>query len=166
MSQVSRFLIDLPIRNEWSHVDLLRVTVQNCLTLLFSETEGCEAVAMVAGELLENAVKYGDWTGVSQVLRVSVEGEGKLLRVMVENPVRREGEDVKELLRVIAMLGASSSREEREEAYRARLIELAASDELSSSRLGLLRIAYEGNCTLRAKILENGNLCTTAEMQI
>src|SRR5262249_4675535 len=57
------FSIDLPIRSDWANVDLLRTSVQNCFTAVFSEVDGCQALAMVTGELLENAIKYGDWSG-------------------------------------------------------------------------------------------------------
>ena len=56
-----RFSIDLTVRNEWRNVDLLRTSVQNCFIAVFADLDGCHAIAMVTGELLENALKYGDW---------------------------------------------------------------------------------------------------------
>jgi hypothetical protein len=43
-----------------------------------------------------------------------------------------------------------------EDAYRARLLEIAASPGADGSRLGLVRVAYEAGCTLRAEI--DGNV--------
>ena len=43
------FSIDLPVRSEWSNVDLLRTSVQNCFTAVFSDIDGCQALAMVSG---------------------------------------------------------------------------------------------------------------------
>src|SRR6188472_1509324 len=57
------FSIDLTVRNEWKNIDLLRTSVQNCFIAVFADLDGCHAIAMVTGELLENALKYGDWTG-------------------------------------------------------------------------------------------------------
>src|SRR5215813_2600312 len=62
------FSIDLPVRSEWSNVDLLRTSVQNCFTAIFSDIEGCHALAMVTGELIENPVKDGDHNA-QEVLR-------------------------------------------------------------------------------------------------
>ena len=59
------FAIDLPIRNEWSNVDLVRSSIENCFSAVFHDLDGCRTIAIVAGELLENAVKYGDWSAES-----------------------------------------------------------------------------------------------------
>ena len=50
------------------------------------------------------------------------------------------------------------------EAYRAKLLELAQSPiQPHVSGLGLVRIAYEGNCTIRADVTES-TVCVTADM--
>lgn len=54
------FSIDLPVRSEWANVDLLRVSVQDCVTAVFGDIAGCRSLAMVTGELIENAIEYGD----------------------------------------------------------------------------------------------------------
>src|SRR5712691_5688462 len=83
------FSIDLPVRSEWANVDLLRTSVQNCFTAIFNDIEGCHALAMVTGELIENAVKYGDWTGPDeQRFRLRECGAGRSAHVMVENPAQ------------------------------------------------------------------------------
>ena len=56
------FSIDLTVRNEWKNIDLLKTSVQNCFIAVFADLDGYHAIAMVTGELLENALKYGDWT--------------------------------------------------------------------------------------------------------
>ena len=63
MADNFNFSIDLPVRSEWANVDMLRLSVQNCVTTMFSDIEGCRSLAMVTGELIENAIKYGDWHG-------------------------------------------------------------------------------------------------------
>jgi hypothetical protein len=151
------FTIDLPVRSEWSNVDLLRTSVQNCFTAVFSDIDGCQALAMVTGELLENAIKYGDWSGAEGgEFRLRVWGQGgagRIAHVSVANPVRGDGPHVREVLATLAWLATFPSAKE---AYRAKLLEIAASpDDLNASRLGLVRIAYEGNCTLRAEVAGN-----------
>src|SRR6266567_3232617 len=72
------FFIELPLASEWSSVDLIRTSVQNCLTAIFRDLDGCHVVAMITGELLENAVKYGDWSADSRRFRLRVNGsQGK-----------------------------------------------------------------------------------------
>jgi hypothetical protein len=149
-----QFAIDLPVRREWSNIDLLRMSVQSCFTAVFSDIEGCRTLAMVAGELLENAVKYGDWSGVSGVddqrFRLRVWGKGRAAQVSVENPVRRGDSHAEEVLRTLGWLRGFPSAGD---AYRAKLLEIAASREPARSKLGLVRVAYEGNCQLTAELV-------------
>jgi hypothetical protein len=160
------FSIDLPIRSDWANVDLLRTSVQNCFTAVFSDIDGCQALAMVTGELLENAIKYGDWSraeGGDFRLRVWGEngsGTERTAHVCVENPVQADGGHVRDLL---AMLEWIASFPSATDAYRAKLLEIAEGQgDIDASRLGLVRIAYEGNCRLHAE-LSNGMLRVTAD---
>jgi hypothetical protein len=151
------FSIDLPIRSDWANVDLLRTSVQNCVTAVFSEVDGCQALAMVTGELLENAIKYGDWSGADGGdFRLRVWGEtgrgpaGANAHVSVENPVLPDDPHVGALLSTLAWIATFPSVRD---AYRAKLLEIAESaGELDQSGLGLVRIAYEGNCALSAEV--------------
>lgn len=157
------FSIDLPVRSDWANVDLLRTSVQNCFTAVFSDIDGCQALAMVTGELLENAIKYGDWTasaGDGGAFRLRVWGESgrggheaHSAHVSVESPVKPDGEHVADLLATLQWIGSFPSARE---AYRAKLLEIAAdTGDTLRSRLGLVRIAYEGNCTLHAELHGN-----------
>ncbi|HET9625656.1 MAG TPA: hypothetical protein VFP84_30030 [Kofleriaceae bacterium] len=161
------FSIDLPVRSEWSNVDLLRTSVLNCFAAIFSDVEGCRALAMVTGELVENAIKYGDWSGLAglddQRFRLRVWGEGHDAHVSVENPVKRGDHNAEEVLRTLGWLRTFSSPAE---AYRARLLDIAAAGpEPSHSKLGLVRIAYEGNCRLTAELVR-GVLHVQAELTV
>lgn len=161
------FSIDLPIRGDWANVDLLRTSVQNCFTAVFSDIDGCQALAMVTGELLENAIKYGDWSpaggGDGGSFRLRVWGEtarpgqpGHNAHVQVENPIRPAGKDDPHVAAMLQTLEWIKTFPSAKEAYRAKLLEIAAArDEASPSRLGLVRIAYEGSCTLHAEITDN-----------
>jgi hypothetical protein len=145
------FNIDLPVRSEWKNVDLLRSSVQNCLTTILSDSDGCHAIAMIVAELLENAIKHGDWSDESPSsipafrLRVWSEGNNRAL-VSVENPITPQA--VANLQGILDSIRAAGSADE---AYRARLLEVAANPQAGVSGLGLVRVAYEGNCTLRAE---------------
>jgi hypothetical protein len=161
------FSIDLPVRSEWANVDILRTSVQNCFAAIFSDIDGCRALAMVTGELIENAIKYGDWSALGgledQRFRLRVWGEGHRAHVSVENPVRRGDKHAEEVLRTIGWLRTFASTSD---AYRARLLEIAGgSREPGDSKLGLVRIAYEGNCKLTAELVR-GVLHVQAELTV
>jgi hypothetical protein len=160
-----RFSIDLPVRNEWQNIDLIRTSVQNCFTAVFSDLDECRALSMVTGELLENAMKYGHWSraGAPQHFRLRVQNEGGKLQVIVENPIAPDDPSVERLLGTLRKIESFPSAEA---AYRARMLEIAsASDELETSRLGLVRVAYEGGCRLSARI-DGGTLTMIAEMSL
>ena len=158
------FSIDLPVRSEWANVDLLRTSVQNCFTAIFSDIEGCHSLAMVTGELIENAIKYGDWTGSDeQRFHLRVWGEGRSAHVSVENPVQSGGDNAAEVLRTLGWMRGFASPIE---AYRAKLLEIAEADRATgNSKLGLVRIAYEGNCLLSAELVR-GILRVQAELTV
>jgi hypothetical protein len=159
------FSIDLPVRSEWSNVDQLRASVQNCFTAIFSAVAGCHSLAMVTGELLENAIKYGDWTGVDeQRFRLRVWGHGRSAHVAVENPVDQGDDHAREVMKTLDWMRGFASPID---AYRAKLLEVAAAADRDpgASKLGLVRIAYEGNCTLTAE-LARGVLKVEAQMVV
>ena len=71
------FRLELPLQPEWQNVDLLRLAILNCLHAVFGDPELSESVGIVTSELLENAIKYGDWGhGKSRFLLLTVCGGG------------------------------------------------------------------------------------------
>jgi hypothetical protein len=142
------FSIDVPIRNEWANIDLLLTSVKYCFAAMFSDVDGCQTMAMVTGELLENAIKYGDWSGRDRTFRFQVSGEGKQARVVVENPVSDVGETVRTIESTLVWIRGFPSAEE---AYRARLLEAATAKDSGVSKLGLVRIAHQGGCKLHVE---------------
>jgi hypothetical protein len=158
------FAIDLPARNEWSNVEVLRTSVLSCFTAMFRDVERCQALAMITGELLENAVKYGDWARERSHFRLRVWGAEGAAHVQVENPIAPESKHLARLLETISWLKGFPTAEE---AYRARLLEIAASTTGGGEgTLGLARVAYEGSCTLAAKVDPPGVLCVTADLTV
>jgi hypothetical protein len=157
------FDIDVPVRSEWSNVDLLITSVENCFTAMFADVEGCHALAVVTGELLENAIKYGDWSGGHAVFRLHVSGLDKNASITVENPVSEDSSQVERLFAALKWLEGFSSADE---AYRARLLEIANTPPGEGmSGLGLARIAYEANCKLHAE-RDRGRVRVTARLAL
>ena len=152
------FSIDLTVRNEWKNVDLLRTSVQNCFVAVFADLDGCHAIAMVTGELLENALKYGDWTTADRAqFRLRVHGREGNIEVSVQNPLRANDQNAAALMQSLEWL---SSYPTPDQAYRARMLQIAQED-LEASKLGLVRIAAEGNCRISARV-DNGTVTVTA----
>jgi hypothetical protein len=156
------FFIELPIHSEWKSIELIRASVQNCLTAAFPKGDASHLVAMIAGELLENAVKYGNWSGDKKSFRLRIRGSSEDAVITVANPVATDDANVDEVLRTIRWLETTASPAD---AYRAKLMEIAsaADMDLARSGLGLARIAYEGNCRLHANLVEDV-LHVTAEV--
>ena len=158
------FSLDLPVRNEWKNVELLRTSVENCFQAVFADLDGKTAISMVTGELLENALKYGDWESADaqRAFRLRVEGDRARAVVTVQNPVKPGDPGLREVLDTVAWIRTFKSPGD---AYRARLLEIAQADGDAASRLGLVRVAYEGNCTVEATV-DGGTLTVTARMQL
>jgi hypothetical protein len=148
------FRIEVPIRPEWRNVDLLRTSILSCLAAVFQSDDLCHTVSMVAGELIENAIKFGEWNSDQSSFRLHVHGDDEELAVEVSNPCPN-AEGPQRVEAIIRQLGEFSSPKE---AYTARLRELGEMPMGGKeSRLGLLRIAYEGGCSLQA-LTDPGNV--------
>jgi hypothetical protein len=158
------FSIDLTVRNEWKNIDLLRTSVQNCFTAVFADLDGCHAIAMVTGELLENALKYGSWSAVDRAMfRLRVTGGDQNVEIAVQNPLKADDPHGATLRKSIEWINSFAKPEA---AYRARMLQIAQEDtEGAPSRLGLVRIAFEGNCRL-AMAVDRGIVTVTATLNL
>ena len=136
------FSIDLPVRNDWRNVDLMRASIQSCFTAVFRDLDGCHAMSMVTGELLENAMKYGHWGESEQVFRLRITGDSSHATIVVENPASRASGHVDRLQQAIDWIRSFPNPRD---AYRARLREIADAEVGQTRQLGLVRVAYEGN---------------------
>lgn len=139
-----RFTIDVPVRSRWSDIDRVRGSVQECLRAVFNEMGPVDALAMTTGELLENAVKYGDWGAGDGVFRLSISGTRSAATVVVANPVA----DQAHVDEVRAALDFLATHDDAGAAYRARLVDVARGPRGAGGGLGLLRVAYEGGARL------------------
>lgn len=157
-----RFAIDVPVRNRWENVELLRITIEHCLAAMLIEVERREALVMITGELLENAIKYGDWSSGDSTFRLSVFGDDSSGTVTVENPVGLEDDGPRTVLEAIRWIESFSSTEE---AYHAKLLELASKPRGARRGLGLVRVVHEGDCRLEAEHAER-SLRVTARIRL
>ena len=160
--QPFQFSIDLPVLNHWRNVDLLLTSVQNCFVAVFADVDGCNAIAMVTGELVENAVKYGYWSGEDKHFRLRIDGRRGAVTVQVENPVDPSNPQIGKLEATLRWIAEFPSTEA---AYRAKMIEIASRPGVSSG-FGLVRCAYEGSSVLRTELIEGNALRVVAEMTL
>ena len=142
------FHLELPLRQEWEAIEPLRNGVTACLRAVFRDLAVCEALAMVAGELLENAVKFGDrGPRADQGFGLSVRGDERGVEIEVSNPVDTSSKAVALLLAEISRIGHAVSAQE---AYLDAMRRVALRG--GGSGLGLARIAHEGGCDLSATV--------------
>jgi hypothetical protein len=160
--ELPQFQIKLPIGAQWRNIELIRSAILNCVAVLFADGELDQSVGMVVGELLENAIKYGDWEhGGTRSVTLRVTGNEHKVWVEVSNPVAGEHQSVRTFFEVIQRLTSYSSPQEAYEASLQRVI--TAENAATQSRLGLARIIYEANAKLAAECLD-GVLCVHAEV--
>jgi hypothetical protein len=155
-----QFSIDLPVLSHWRNVDLVLTSVQNCFVAVFADIDGCNAIAMVTGELVENAVKYGYWSGHDKHFRLRIHGRRGAATIQVENPVDPIDPQIHSLEDTLRWIAEFPNTET---AYRTKMLEIASRPGVSSG-FGLVRCAYEGSSVLRAELIDGNALRVVAEM--
>ena len=108
------------------------------------------AASMVASELLENAIKYGEPVPESPDIRFVFTKSESVYRIVVSNGVL-PGRNVERLLERI---DAINKTEDRSSLYLARLQELLDNPSQVSG-LGIYRIGFEGGFDLECSYLTN-----------
>jgi hypothetical protein len=148
---VAPLALSLVVRPEWAHAEALRTAVAAVVQAATGDREAAANAGMVACELAENAIKYGDWsraTGFGFHFTLGVEGGA----LEVVSPYDAASGAIDRLERVLRSVQEHSAKG----AYMQRLAEIA--DKRGEiGRLGLLRIAHELGATIVANV-ESGNL--------
>lgn len=143
-----RVSLDLFAQNDWANVERLRAAVERCFLAATGDAETASAAAVITAELGENALKYGHWSGPATTFRLKITGEGQAITLVVESPWSAD-RSIADLLDTLGRLAAAPTPRE---AFQARMREIdAAGGGSGTSRLGLLRLAYETGCTLRVE---------------
>jgi hypothetical protein len=117
------------------------------------------ALAMVARELLENAVKYGDPASAAP-MRLTVDVGADEIVIEVTNPVAPDDAQLQRFDRAVQWIRGF---QDPFEAYVERLkLVSAESYRGGQSGLGLTRIAYEARCLVDFWVDEAGTLAVSA----
>jgi hypothetical protein len=154
---VRAFVLELPLRREWSGLQAVRAAVDACLGAAIDDGDTRRALAMVAGELIDAAVAHAAWSEdalAARPYRVRLASEGDEVTVSVESPSRPGDPAVERLVEEVRRLAESDSPEQ---AYVDRLRLLAAGVDRAEAVL-LARVLYEGGCELSAELATDGLL--------
>jgi anti-sigma regulatory factor (Ser/Thr protein kinase) len=145
--QKPRLELVVPLPEDWEAVDLVRASVLTWLRVCFPGSDAVEPLAMVVAELLENAVKFGDWKDPARrSLELSVRSNGERMEVVVSSPTALDDPNLRAL---VAELDRIERAPSSQEAYLERVRRLALA---GAGGLGLARIAHEGGCLLSAEV--------------
>ena len=128
------------------------------------DTDESYGLAMTASELLENAIKYGDWKRApDERIALRAEVHGRIASVEVEGPVADDPDALRRLDEQIQWVRGFQSPFD---AYVVRLKQLSSQTwREGESGLGLIRIAYEARCILDFYVTPGGRLSMSAVYQ-
>lgn len=153
------------INPSWDEIERVRDITCRFLKENKMKDDVIDAIIMVIGELLENAIKYGHYKQDKETIPYSIMLNTKTITVEVKNPVdENDDENLKKLDRMIQWIRGYQNPFE---SYVEKLREVSARplDDISSG-LGLTRIAYEGQAILDFYALDNGTISVSAVYQI
>ena len=157
--------LKISIQPEWDQLESVRVQAHT-----FLEDNGLMAnlihsLVMVVSELMENSIKYGNFSSPDNRVEVSLGFYKNSIMVEVSNPVNEDSmSDLEELDRMIQWIRGYQNPFE---AYIERLKEISKKPlHDKASGLGIVRIAYEGGVTLDFFVSEEGLLTVSAIRKI
>jgi hypothetical protein len=151
--------LELRFPPEWARIEPVRQAVRLCVAAMFGDDVVRDSIAMVCAELLENAVKYGRASASSVNLTLWQSREH--IAIEVTNDVENESAHASALRDRIQWLRGF---EDTAQAYMAALAEVYAqpAHEDVASGLGIVRIAYEGGCTVDCDVSRVGSVTVRA----
>src|SRR5688572_26907105 len=149
---------------EWEAILPLWDDCHRFLSRHLPDRDAVQALCMAVQELLENAVKYGAFPPGDGTIELAVAVHEHAVAIQVCAPVTADGKDLRQLEEIIHRIRTSPSAEE---AYVERLAELALAATVGpplprATGLGLLRIAYEGQCVLDYSLDASRGLAVSA----
>jgi len=154
--------LTLSVIPEWERIDMLRNTTREFLTEHHVENDDTDAVVMIASELAENAIKYGNFAP-EDTIRFSIDVADRRITIEVENKIDRDGNaHWKNLDRTIQWIRGFQTPFQ---AYIERLKQVSTSKN-DESGLGLVRIAYEGQGILDFFINRADQVAVSAVYQL
>jgi hypothetical protein len=154
--------VEMRVPPEWSRVDTVRAVTEGLVRAVgpTAADDLAERLAIVAGELMENAVKYGK-AGELVAFQLHRDGQAIVLSVTsVADPATSSSARLKARVEWLATFDTALA------AYHAT-IERLDSDAaaVDGAGLGLARILFEGECRLTCELREDGRVSMQARRE-
>jgi hypothetical protein len=151
----------LTLKPEWEKIENARNAGDQFLTQAGVSADKVQAVTMVISELIENAIKYGNYAYSRDEITASIRVDEKLITVEVHHPVE-EG-SYNHLEKLDSSIQWIRGFQNPFEAYIEKVQEISKKPfNDHESGLGLARIAYEGQSILDFFLNENNQLSVSA----
>lgn len=146
-------MIDLVVPSEWDRIHAVRSVIGHVVhAVAHVPMDLAQALAMVASELMENAVKYGKEGEAISFRMQQAGGEVWLAVTNKPDPVRSPPARLHTRVAWLASFPTAL------DAYRASIAKLDDDESLGGAGLGLARILFEGECKLRCELQQDGSV--------
>lgn len=165
MPTIKNDTLTTEIKPDWGEIDHVRERTETFLKSCGFSDDIIHALQMVSSELVENAVKYGDFSASgNQKITHSVDVRDGRITVEVKNPIKPSDED--HLDRLDSQIQWIRGFQNPFEAYVEKLKEVSAKMlAAGESGLGLVRIAYEGQSILDFYVDDHNILAVSAVLE-
>ncbi|MDH4262954.1 MAG: ATP-binding protein [Spirochaetia bacterium] len=153
--------LKLKINPVWEELDYVREQVEIFLAKHNFNSDQIHALMMTTSELAENAIKYGHYETDKDKIDIFLDIYPKEVIIEVKNKIHDvDNEELKELDENIQWIRGYQNQYE---AYMEKLKHVSAKNlKKGESGLGLVRIAYEGQCILDFYVNEDDVLAMSA----
>jgi hypothetical protein len=139
--------IEFSVTPDWDEIDKVRNESAEFLQSHKLSDETIHSLSMIISELIENGIKYGDFTMVADKVEVVINIERSTVTIEVINPVHES--TFQHLTRLDRTIQWIRGYQDPFEAYIERIKEVSKKPlQDAESGLGLVRIAYEGKALL------------------
>ncbi len=164
--------LELTLPPIWDRVREARAALIHAARAVGLGDEYADIAGLVTSELLENAIKYGNFSLDGPAVTLVVHMSSGLARIVVTNPVDPRSEHPQRLRATLARLADAASPLD---AYVARMAQILTplvphrpsqppEPDSTESGLGILRVAHEGGSTVNARFLGEAAIEVTASM--
>lgn len=153
--------IVMSIKPEWDNIEAVRGKAESFLKSNKLHEEIIDAIIMNISELLENAIKYGNYNNYINEIIASIVISDRDITVEVKSPVKDEDDmHFRRLDRIIQWVRGYQNPFE---AYIEKLKEISHQPlDDSQSGLGIVRIAYEGQSIIDFFVNDNNIISVSA----
>ena len=153
--------ITLTAKPDWLEIETVREKSSEFFRLNGLANHMVDSLTMVTSELVENSLKYGNFTLSEDIVTVDIHIDDNFITIEVFNPVHEPSDN--HLRKLDRMIQWIRGYQDPFQAYVEQLKEVSKKSLIDEeSGLGLVRIAYEGNAILDFFVGEDNILNVSA----